>query len=394
MSIGYRFLLLLLVLWCGFLRTTATWAQTNTPGAKGATSATDQGSKEPGFSIESEMLTYTALERGSEAVVRDVAPFLREGVVILPSNSKILADLELWRAYMAAMYSFIEREADLEKQSAGPLSVPSVSEAVPLVQTLLATRETAAPVRGTIKDQAFMDSVARQLRLLGVRVLIPDIHMPYSLAAGSDQHFLFLRMLERVDEIRYRLLGVDQVHWSATRIADARLLLADIEAFTAEVFGGETGSALRSDEAKEPEHSPETRKQVQGKTVVLTPFSASHLASILSADLLAQELGIDQSGANLLPRGHWQHVLWLKTLESGGSMIKTETFLRTKTRYSGGAVETYALFNLKGELECSGTIYAYGGPLLAKDFQRSPLTTFDAVLQGGCKMLESGRSTS
>jgi YVTN family beta-propeller protein len=61
----------------------------------------------------------------------------------------------------------------------------------------------------------------------------------------------------------------------------------------------------------------------------------------------------------------------------------------------GLAVETYALFNLKGELECSGTVYAYGGPLLAKDFQRRPLqTTFDAALQGGCKVLESGPPTS
>lgn len=400
MRSGCKYLLILLLI-CGLLKSSTACAQATSKqdGSKGSASGADKESGGPGFSIESEMLTYTALERNSEAVAKDVAPLVsgnNQGVVIVPSTSKVLADFELWRADMAAMYSFIEREADLEKQSAsGLISSATPSEALSIAHSLLATSESASPVQGTVKDQAFVDSVARQLRLLGIPVLIPDTHMPYSLAAGSDQHFLFLRMLERVDAIRYKLLGADQSHWSSTRIADARLLLADIEVFTAAMFGGEVSPDPRSNESKESNDSSETGKPKQGKTVPLVPFSSSHLASLLSADLLAQELDIDLKGADLLPRGLWQHVLWLKALESGGSIIRRDNFLRTNIRYSGGAVGTYALFNLKGELECSGNVYAYEGPLQAKEFQRRPReTAFGATLQGGCKVLQSGSPIS
>jgi hypothetical protein len=60
----------------------------------------------------------------------------------------------------------------------------------------------------------------------------------------------------------------------------------------------------------------------------------------------------------------------LKTLESGGVVEKRTNIFGSKIRYSGGAVGTYALFDMEGELECSGNVYEYGGALRAKDFRK------------------------
>ena len=67
-------------------------------------------------------------------------------------------------------------------------------------------------------------------------------------------------------------------------------------------------------------------------------------------------------------------------------MTKTGNFLSTKTRYSGGSVGSYALFNLNGELECSGNVFAYVGPLGPKEFQnKTPQTDFEPVVEQSCQ---------
>jgi hypothetical protein len=43
--------------------------------------------------------------------------------------------------------------------------------------------------------------------------------------------------------------------------------------------------------------------------------------------------------------------------------------------YSGGSVGTYALFNLGGQLECSGNVYDYAGPIASGNFQKN-LTSY------------------
>src|ERR1700753_2529348 len=93
------------------------FAQAQAPG-KGGGDSTPAG---VGFSIESEMLTYRALESNSEAIACDVTAFLNGtsvnftappagtvceakaaaknvGVVLLPFDKSTFADFQLWRA--------------------------------------------------------------------------------------------------------------------------------------------------------------------------------------------------------------------------------------------------------------------------------------------------------
>jgi hypothetical protein len=104
---------------------------------------------------------------------------------------------------------------------------------------------------------------------------------------------------------------------------------------------------------------------------------------------LARELGIKADGTGGAD-SIWQHVLWLKALESGGSLTTHSNIFGSKVFFSGGAVATYALFSLNGHLSCSGNVYDYGGYLRAKDFSagfRRPdidPTKQLIFLRGGC----------
>jgi hypothetical protein len=64
-----------------------------------------------------------------------------------------------------------------------------------------------------------------------------------------------------------------------------------------------------------------------------------------------------------------QHILLAKARDSGGSTLRHNTILGTSTSYSGGAVGTYDLFWINGELECSGDVYEYAGGIKAQGFQ-------------------------
>jgi hypothetical protein len=435
---------------CGTLVAALALAETSAAqqsGPKG--SAAGQADKESsgiGFSMESEMLTYAALERESKAVACDVARYLNatsavspesslaespcempagrapETIMVLSSNSKILADFDLWRADLAAMDSLLYRvhqnEVACKKgqggatiNAPGPLkglvnfTLPGgafSAEALPLLQNVLATTESTSPVSGTIEDQAFMDAAARQFRVLGVRVLMPDAYTPFSLAVRQGLDY---PVIGKAEELEYASACLDtkltqykeSPEWRASNAsfspAAARKLLGDIDAFLLSVFGGQTNAAQNPDQSKVSDHPSGTDGQEPAKAEPLVPFSPAHLASLLRADLLADKLKIDPDRPTPA-----EHILWLKALESGGSITKTGNFLGTKIRYSGGAVGTYALFNLEGELECSGNVYDYGGPLRGKDFgKESQPTKSDSkrvILEGGCKPLQGSASTS
>src|SRR5450755_128195 len=113
---GRRFSLLL-----ALSAVSLTFAQAQT--AKGGGDSSPAG---VGFSIESEMLTYRALESNSEAIACDVTAFLNGtspnftdpptgtacevkagshnvSVVLLPFDKSTFADFQLWRADMATM---------------------------------------------------------------------------------------------------------------------------------------------------------------------------------------------------------------------------------------------------------------------------------------------------
>ena len=109
------------------------------PFAQAQTAGKGGGDSSPagvGFSIESEMLTYRALESNSEAIACDVTAFLNGtsanftspptgtvcdvkagshnvSIVLLPFDKSTFADFQLWRADMATMDRLQRKAADL-----------------------------------------------------------------------------------------------------------------------------------------------------------------------------------------------------------------------------------------------------------------------------------------
>jgi hypothetical protein len=94
---------------------------------------------------------------------------------------------------------------------------------------------------------------------------------------------------------------------------------------------------------------------------------------------------------------HWQQSTWyvlnLKALESGGGvMSKSNLFSGTKVYFSGGAIATYALFQIDGNFVCSANLYDYDGYVREKDFQMKlrsndidPSTQLVLVRNPGCR---------
>jgi hypothetical protein len=106
----------------------------------------------------------------------------------------------------------------------------------------------------------------------------------------------------------------------------------------------------------------------------------------MRADGLAQEMGFDAASA-AGDNSPWD-VLWLKALESGGDVVASDNMIKgSKNNYTGGAVGTYALFHLNGELQCSGVFYNLAGPVLLTDipkFVDGSQTAPAGRLVGGC----------
>jgi hypothetical protein len=257
-------------------------------------------------------------------------------------------------------------------KSAGGLAaaLTPFGAALPLVQGVLglaATTESVSPVRGTIEDQAFMNGVAMELRARNVSVLMPDTYMPFSLSeANTNSPFLIsLNELLTLRACLIKELEKSEGTTPAVR-QETETAREAIDVFLAGLMG--TSLAPKQQTESHPDaNAAEKKSSASGS------FTPSHLISVLQADGLVQGLRSAQA---------WRHVLWLKALESGGSVTKTGNFLRTKTWYSGGAVGTYALFNVNGELECSGNVYAYAGPLKAKEFRKETLQTdFGSVVE-------------
>jgi len=221
-----------------------------------AQTAPDKGSAEassapPAFSIETEMLTYRALESNSEAVACDIAAYLngahanftnppvgsvcdvkagtkKASVVLLPFDSSEFADFQIWRADMATMARLQSKAEELDcrpesKSTSKGGTKPATSTASALlsmspagpplalaqsVLALMASEESPSSVRGTVHDQAFMDGVGRELQELSVPVLMPTAYTPYSLASLDESTSPFLASLDRILAARGCLEGL------------------------------------------------------------------------------------------------------------------------------------------------------------------------------------------
>jgi hypothetical protein len=384
-------------------------------GSSGGSAVPGEGAT--GFSIETEMLTYRALESNGEAIACDVASYLEGvktsfqvqatgavcavpsasgpstvGVVILPFDRTVFGDFLIWRSDMQTMAEFEQRAANAcnttapdstgtstqpGSQSGPPRSrgltaasvlgsltpAGSAVSAATGVLGMFASDHAATPVGGTIEDQAFMNNVSRELRAINVSVLMPDVYTPYALTSIDPTRSPFVIALDRLLHTRDCL-----VNNKTPDDPDVK----NIDGFLASL----SASASSSGPAK-PAANPasSTTSTAPGTTTTTTSAAApaapapSRLESALMADGLAQRLGADPNTGKI-PANAPHHLLLIKALESGGSVNKSTNIFGTKMSYSGGSVGTYALFNLNGDLECSGNVYDYAGTIPAKDFQK------------------------
>lgn len=361
-----------------------------------------------GFSIETEMLTYRALESNSQAIACDVAAFLngtaasftgqapgticnigagttKSLVILLPFDKTQFADLQLWRADMATMARLLNAADDLNCPPSAAKSGTSVAGSLlsmtpagpPLALAqgtlaLLASEQSSTSVGGTIQDQAFMNGVGRELRSLGVTVIMPSAYLPNSLSVLDEQHSPFLarraRLLEDLGCLAAQKVTTDARGQAVKQTADQidSFLVSLGEATTPAKSDPTAGAA--STQGKSSSGVPASASNTAPKTSTDAASGSTHLSSVLLADGLARQIGIDPATGDMDESAASQHVLLVKALESGGSVIKNTNVLGTKIRYSGGSVGTYALFTGEGALECSGNVYDYAGALNSKGF--------------------------
>jgi hypothetical protein len=356
--------------------------------------ADDSSAPSLGFSIESEMLTYRALEANSEAVACDITGYLNGtspkftdspldavcdvkagshnvSVVLLPFDKSTFADFQIWRADMVTMEELRRKAATFDcpagarskaatTAAAAASSALNLTPAGPMINAaqgvlgLLASEETTSPVKGTIEDQAFLNGVGRQLKALKVPVIMPTGFSPYSLAPLDPATSPFLASLTRILNAEECL-----THLAAGNGQDSesvRSTIAGIDKFR-DLLAATTAAAA-------PKPTEEGAKSPATATT-----APEHLYAVLFADGLAQALGVDPATGKIPDNGPSLHILLLKALESGGSVSKNSNILGTKIRYSGGSVGTYALFTVGGDLECSGNVFDFGGSIKGKHFE-------------------------
>jgi hypothetical protein len=391
-------------------------AQAQTAPAKGS-AETPSGAT--GFSIESEMLTYRALQSNSEAIACDIAAFVngtnanfkdhsadsicevkaganKATVVLLPFDSSEFLDFQIWRADMATMNRLqnkandlgcpVKKASNLKGATAAVNAAISASPAGPPlavaqgVLALLAKEESSTSVGGTIHDQAFMDGVGRELQQLSVSVVMPTAYTPYSLTSLDESDSPFLKSLARTLTARGCLAGLAAKEKGSDQTTDdakayyIQRMISDIDAFLGTLSeSGASASKGTKTQAAKPAGGSTPAQNTDGTQIpevtALAPAS-SHINAVLLADGLAAKLGVEPETGNLSAEDSASlHILLIKALESGGSVTRYSNILGTKVSYSGGSVGTYALFSIDGDLECSGNVYEYGGSIKGKNFK-------------------------
>ena len=357
---------------------------------------------EPGFSIETEMFTYSAMDAEGAAVACNIAQNLgaadqkcaakggmsnSPGVVIIGEGSSAMDEFQLWRGDIATM-DILTMRADHycpEQSQRGLISSVEKmlggspeGEILGFAKALFTTTSKKTPVEGNILDQTMMNDIAGHLRALGVPVLIADTYDPHSLVTISVARSPFLSrfvamMTARgcLDEKAAGAGAQPATETDAEKAADhdKQAIATAIDGFV--------------DSLTKPEGSGP-----QGPQPGAPPEPGiSHLNAVMQADGLAQELGFSPSNSSAGDNAPWD-VLWLKALESGGDVVASDNLIKgSKVTYTGGSVGTYALFHLNGELECSGLFFDLAPPTLLGDIPKlldGSLVVPAGRLVGGC----------
>jgi hypothetical protein len=424
-----------------------TWGpflQAQPPQAQSKNSASPAGPVD--FAIETEMLTYRAVESNSEAIACDVAGFLngapanfsgagptapcdvkpsgrKATVVLLPYENNQVANFQIWRSDMATMDRLQRKAAqDCPSGRSGTAATPPAagssmlstvmglspaSGPIALAQSALAALahdESISTVAGTVHDEAFQSAVARQLRGLGVAVIMPSVYSPSSLTPLDPGASPFLASLERTlgaQESCYAFLaktpdpagGKDpNAPRQSEPVRRANEMVLAINSYLTLLTQSASGASPQGAGAasgagpKAPAATAATAA-AKGETA---PASIGRMEAVLSADGLAQKLGVDPA-TGTLPEGIAQHILLVKALESGGAIDRRSNIFGSRVKYSGGAVGAYSLFTMSGDLECSGNAFDYVGALPSKQFS-SELNKYKVdpsrqvmFLHGGCR---------
>lgn len=382
---------------------TAAAAQSGGKNTSPAESAAPE-SKPLGFAIESEMFTYSAMDSEGAAVACNVAQKLgatdpkcapkgtmnnSPGVVIIGSDSNTLSDFQLWRSDISTMDILTQRANRYCPQQSQRGIVSSVEkmlsstpegEFISIAKALLTTTTVKTPVEGNILDQTLMNDIAGHLRGLGVSVVIPDTYAPHSLVtineARSPYLATFLAMLTARGCLTEKAAGEAAQPTNGDQAEAAR-----DKQLIAQAIDGFLDSLAKPDVSAAP-------KPVQpGVPPVPEAPTISHLNAVMRADGLAQEMGFAPSNSNAGDNSPWD-VLWMKALESGGDVVASDNLIKgSKTTYTGGAVGTYALFHLNGELECSGVFFNLAPPMQYGDISKlldGSATVPPGRLVGGC----------
>lgn len=375
-----------------------------------ANTAGDTLSADGPFSIETEMFTYKAVEENGQIIACDIARYLYQGevtdappgshapcaisngsagtpgIILISSDSTLLSDFQLWRADMATMSSL---EARADKVCVAPaetkgdngqepkpggikargllsgaasLSVPGqAASAAGEIMSLFSKNQSVSSVVGTVENPALLNEVARQLRALNVLVLMPELYNPNSLGAVDYADSPYLSNLENFfgsyDKCEQaKKSGESSDSSKPAGATDIDSVIAAMDSFLKTL--GATPTT--------PENS--TEQPAGAQTAPNVPVS--HFASVLSADDVARQIGFTGNGAGG-PNSTWQHVLWLKALESGGSVNHQSSLFGSRVSFGGGAVDTFAVFRMNGQLVCSGNVYNFQPPVKTKDLEKA-----------------------
>lgn len=422
------------VLAVGAVLCTMGWCKKAHGQSKGASSSSGSGSggsgdsgtagaPAKGFAIESEMLTYTAMDSEAAAVSCNIAKEagaadagcapvgnngLIRGVVVVSDGSSALDEFQLWRTDISTMDMLTLRArtycpaATQRGALSGLQSLMSLfpeSEAVSFAQSLLSAQASTAPLEGNILDQTLLNDVAGHLRALGMSVVIPDMYMPHSLYSLDQAHSPFLVRFVNMVKARGCLAPSGPPKEEKGNAAGANGEQAptpDQKAKDEEANADKLSIAQAIDGFLKSMSLPVDTQAAGGPGGQGGPGGGpggsskgtiTHLSAVLRADGLAQQLGAGTSDEKSGTQGTW-YVLWLKALESGGTLLKSGNMITgEKTSYSGGAVATYAFFKLDGNLECSGVFYNLAGPWQTKQIANmlpTDLKTPPGRLVGGC----------
>jgi hypothetical protein len=367
------------------------------------------------------MLTYTALDSEGTALACGIGRNVGAadagcnpqaingppvGVVVVTADSSALSEFQLWRTDISTMDMLTMRanhycpQGGAERAAASKTTLSGTimsmfpeSQAVEFAASLLSATAETKPLEGNILDRTLVDDVAGHLRALGIDVVIPDNYMPYSLAAIDVVHSPFLSRYAALIKARGCVVPAVRVDAGGPPAAEPGAAGAGEPDAHAErdkvAITGAIDAFLKS--LTEPDifdrPKPPPNAAPAGEASATSQPVISHLNAVLRADGLAQEMDAASPDARSGANGVW-YVLSLTALESGGTLLKSGNAITgTKTSYSGGAVGTYSLFHLNGNVACSGVFFNYEPPTLTSKIPDLLKTANQAggKLVGGCR---------